>query len=121
MAKLILVVDDDRMSLELVKRRVQEAGYETVTAEDGEQALAQLQAKLPSLVLLDVQMPKMNGYTFVMEKAKNPAFAAVPVIVLTAHTENEPLFKRHGVKGYLVKPINIQELLKMVAETIGAP
>lgn len=119
MAKMILVVDDEPVMVEITKRKLQDQGYEIVTAGDGEEALAQMAKKIPDLILLDVEMPKMNGYTFVMEKSKNPTYKPVPVVVLTAHEEVEPLFKRHGVRGYLLKPMNIQQLLDKVKEVIG--
>jgi CheY-like chemotaxis protein len=118
MPKTILVVDDDRMSSELVKRKLLDNGYEVLTAGDGEQALAQLNQKPVDLILLDVEMPTMNGYTFIMEKNKIPACTAIPVIVLTGHNEMQPLFKRHNVRGYLLKPLNIEELLAKLAETL---
>jgi CheY-like chemotaxis protein len=119
MPKTILAVDDDRMSLALVKRKLEDNGFEVMTAGNGQEALAQLAQKVPDMILLDVEMPVMNGYTFMMEKAKTPAFVSIPVVVLTAHEENEPLFKRHGVRGYLIKPLNMEQLLTKVAETVA--
>ena len=121
MPKSILIVDDEPIVVEISKRKLQERGYEVVTAYDGEQALKSLKEKVPDLILLDIQMPKMNGYTFMMEKAKTPAFVNIPVIVLTAYNEMEALFKRHGIKAYLLKPLKLQELLDRVIEVLGAP
>ena len=78
-----------------------------------------LKEKIPQLIILDIQMPKMNGYTFIMEKSKIPEYVSIPVIVLTAYNEMEPLFKRHGVRAYLLKPLKLQELLDRVVEAIG--
>ena len=119
MPKTILVVDDEPVVVEIVKRKLQEVGYEAMTAYDGEQALAQLSKKVPDLILLDIQMPKMNGYTFIVEKSKAPAYVDIPVIVLTAYSEMEPLFKRHGVRSYLLKPLKLKELLDQVAQVVG--
>ncbi len=121
MPKSILIVDDEPIVVEISKRKLQERGYEITTAYDGEQALNALKTKVPDLILLDIQMPKMNGYTFMMEKAKTPAFVHIPVIVLTAYHEMEALFKRHGVKAYLLKPLKLQELLEKVTKVLGAP
>jgi CheY-like chemotaxis protein len=66
-------------------------------------------------------MPDMNGYTFIMEKAKIPELANIPVVVLTAYNEMEPLFKRYGVKSYLLKPLKLQDLIDKVVEIIGQP
>jgi CheY-like chemotaxis protein len=114
MPKCILIVDDDRVASELAKRTIQTKGYEVMTAQDGQEALEGLKAKVPDLILLDVQMPKMDGYTFIMKKNSDPAFASIPVIVLSSMGKTEPMFKRHGVKAYLIKPLNTQELLDKI-------
>jgi CheY-like chemotaxis protein len=118
MSKTILVVDDEPVVVEIAKRKLEERGYEVHTAGDGEEALAVLKVKIPDLIILDIQMPKMNGYTFMMEKSKTPEYVKIPVIVLTAYNEMEPLFKRHGVKGYLLKPLKLQDLLDKVAAVV---
>jgi CheY-like chemotaxis protein len=119
MPKSILVVDDEPVVVEIAKRKLKERGYEVATAADGIEALDELKKKIPDLILLDIQMPRMNGYTFIMEKSKNPTYAPIPVIVLTAYGEMEPLFKRHGVKAYLLKPLKLQELLDQVQGIVG--
>ena len=120
MSKLIMIVDDDRMTVELVKRRLEENGYATLTASDGQEALNLLATKTPDLIILDVEMPNMNGYTFIVEKNKIPACTKVPVIVSTSHQETQPLFARHGVHSYLIKPLNMQDLLKRITEICGS-
>jgi len=121
MSKTILVVDDDRLMVELARRKLEEKGYEVLTASNGEQALAQLKSKIPDIIILDVQMPDMNGYTFIIERNKTPEYANIPVVMLTASSETGPLFKRHGVKGYLLKPLNLQALFDKVTEIVGTP
>ena len=64
--------------------------------------------------MLDVQMPKMDGYTFIMKKNSDPAFANIPVVVLSSLGTTAPMFKRHGVKAYLIKPLNTQELIDKI-------
>ena len=120
MSKTVLIVDDEQIVVEIAKRKLQEFGYEVMTAYNGEEALAQLNQKVPDLILLDVQMPKMNGYTFIVEKNKTPAYVNIPVIVLTAYNEMEPLFKRYAVRAYLLKPLKLQELLDEVAKVVGS-
>lgn len=118
MPKTILVVDDDRMSLELVRRKLTDNGYTVTVATDGAMALGKLKEPPPDLIVLDVEMPEMNGYTFISEMKKIPEFKSIPVIMLTAHEETEPLFKRHGVRGYLIKPLDIQKLLDKITEVL---
>ncbi len=119
MAKTILIVDDEQVVVEIAKRKLQDLGYDVMTAYDGELALGQLKIKTPDLILLDIQMPNMNGHTFLLEKNKLPAYAHVPVIAITAYGEMESLFKRHGVLIYLLKPLKLQELLDKVTEILG--
>jgi len=121
MPKTILVVDDEPVVVEIAKRRLEEKGYDVMTAGDGNGALACLKSKTPDLIFLDVQMPDMNGYTFIMEKNKIPAFVDIPVVVLTAYNETEALFKRHGAKAYLLKPLKLQDLINKAIEVIGQP
>jgi len=120
MSKCILIVDDDPVVVELVKHTLEAKGYDLTTAQNGIEALGELKKRTPDLILLDVQMPKMDGYTFMMEKSKIPAFAGVPVIVLTSLGKTEPMFKRHGVKAYLLKPVNTQELLDKIQAVVPA-
>lgn len=121
MPKSILVVDDEMVVVEITKRKLEDRGYEVQTAGDGNEAFMSLKAKIPDLILLDIQMPNMNGYTFIMEKSKIPDYVNVPVVVLTAYNEMEPLFRRHGVKDYLLKPLKLQVLIDKVAEIVGRP
>ncbi len=114
MPKCILIVDDDALNVQLVKHTLQSTGHELLTAQDGQDALETLKKRIPDLILLDVHMPKMDGYTFIMEKSKVPAFASIPVIVLTSAKETAPMFKRHGVKAYLIKPLDPQDLLNKI-------
>ena len=114
-----MVVDDEEIIVEISKRKLVEHGYEVMTAGDGGEALEMLKRKIPDLILLDVQMPNMNGYTFVMEKDKTPEYAKIPVVVLTAYGEMEPVFKRHGIKSYLLKPLKLQEMIEKVQEIVG--
>jgi CheY-like chemotaxis protein len=118
MPKCVLVVDDDPVVIGLVQRTLQDKGYEVMSAQDGQEALEVIKQKIPDLILLDVQMPTMDGYTFIMEKSNDPEIAHLPVIVLTSRNKTEPLFKRHGIKAYLVKPINIQDLLAVIQAVI---
>ena len=121
MPKLILVVDDEPIVAEIAKRKLMERGYEVLTAADGQIALDLLVNHIPDLILLDVQMPNMNGYVFIQELLKNTAHIAIPVVVLTAYNEMEPLFQQHGVKSYLLKPLKLHDLINKVVEITGQP
>lgn len=119
--KSILIVDDEYVVVEISKRKLEERGYEVQTAGDGNEAFIRLKSKIPDLILLDIQMPQMNGYSFIVEKVKIPEYADIPVVVMTAYNEIEPLFQRHGVKAYLLKPLKLQDVIKKVIEIVGQP
>ena len=122
MSKTVLVVDDDTVVAEISKRKLEGCGFEVQTAGSGIEAMQSMKSRIPDVILLDVQMPDMNGYTFILEKAKIAECADVPVVVLTAYMEMEPLFKRYSViKAYLLKPLKLQELIDKVVEIIGQP
>jgi CheY-like chemotaxis protein len=121
MPKNILVVDDDRLMVELNRRKLEERGYVVHTASNGQEALERLKVKIPDMILLDVNMPDMNGYTFIIEKDKTPEYVNIPVVMLTASDETRRLFERHRVKGYLLKPFKLQDLFDKVLEVAGPP
>jgi DNA-binding response OmpR family regulator len=109
----ILLADDDQQLLRLLMRTLQLEGYEVLLASDGEQALVQVTAHMPDLVLLDVMMPKVDGFT-VCQQVR--AFSAVPIIMLTARGLDQD--KAHGLDlgadDFLGKPFSMDELLARV-------
>ncbi|MBF0619580.1 MAG: response regulator [Candidatus Omnitrophica bacterium] len=118
--KKILVIDDDPVSVKLMESGLAKAGYEVFLAGNGEKGLMCAQEKRPDLIITDVEMPEMNGYTFVLEAKKIDAIKDTPVIVLTAHEENKPIFLRKGIQHYMVKPVDFAALLEKLKELVGA-
>ncbi len=119
MTKSVLIIDDEKVVVDIVKRKLDELGYLAFTATNGEIGLKLLKEKHPDLVLLDIEMPVMNGYTFLLQKNKDPDFAEIPVITITAYAETEAVFKKHKVSAYLLKPLKLNELLDKVVEAVG--
>ncbi len=116
MAKKILVVDDERHIVRLVEVNLQRAGYDIVTAYDGVEALEKVQSEHPDMIVLDVMMPRMDGFEVLQNLQANPATADIPVIMLTAKAQDADIFKgwQSGVSSYLTKPFNPRELLTFV-------
>ncbi len=112
----ILVVDDAERNVRLLVSLLSVKGYGVITAASGNEALAQLQAEQPDLVLLDVVMPKMSGYEVCRKIRENPATAMLPVIMVTALDPGEERVKgiEAGADDFLTKPINQAELLARV-------
>ena len=119
MSKTVLLVDDETLVVDIAKRKLQKGGFKVLTAANGEEALAVLERNQPDLIVLDIQMPVMNGYTFLLELEKNKKFPQIPIFVLTAYDAMQPIFKRHNIKAYLLKPLKLDELLAKVQEVLG--
>lgn len=119
MSKKILLIDDDRVNVNMIKTKLIEKGYDVIVAFDGEEGLARLHDDCPNLVLLDIEMPNKDGYTFMIDVHKDESFKNIPVIVLTSHTDLKPIFELKGVKEYLVKPVNISDLIQKINQYIG--
>jgi CheY-like chemotaxis protein len=120
MAK-VLVVDDSPFMVRLVTYVLEEAGYETVSAENGKAALEVMAADPPDLVFLDTMMPEMDGLETLRAIRANPQTTEVPVLMLTAKTQAEDyrLAEKAGANGYLTKPFSQTDVLDGVARYLG--
>lgn len=112
----VLVVEDNQDSRELVVKVLTSRGYTVVEAVDGEDALKKAQEERPSLVLMDISLPKLNGYEVTRRLKAMEELRDVPVIALTAHAMKGDREKalEAGCRGYISKPINIRELPEQV-------
>jgi len=119
---LILVVEDRPMNAKLLRDVLGASGYDVVEAVDAETGLALAREREPALVLMDIQLPGMDGVTAVGELKKDPRTAKIPVIAVTASAmplEREAIL-RAGFDGYQAKPISVKELLGEVRRLVRA-
>lgn len=118
---LVLVVDDSYTIKKMIDMTLSKNGYRTVTADNGFAALALAYEYKPDLIILDVSMPKMNGYEACRVLKKHPVFHNVPVLMLSAKDslDDKMIGKDVGVDDYLTKPFVPQELLDTVAKMIN--
>lgn len=109
----VVAADDDPQLLRLVTRNLQLEGYDVIAVSDGQQALTQIEQQVPSLVLLDVMMPKMDGFT-VCHRVRE--FSTVPIIIVTARGQDQDKVRGLdlGADDYLTKPFSVDELLARV-------
>lgn len=116
----ILVVDDEDDSILPVSAALVRAGYDVIAVKDGWEGLARARRSKPDLVLLDVRMPQMDGWTFMKFIRAHRELAAIPVIFLTAagSAEDRERGRRLGAEAYLVKPVTNEELLGAVAAAL---
>jgi len=119
MAKKILVVDDEQELVNMMKLRLAANKYEVITANDGKEGLEKWKAEQPDLILLDIMMPEMDGYTFIQESKTYGGLNAAPIVVLTAKVQMEDLFKIEGVKDYILKPFSDENLMEIIEKHIG--
>jgi CheY-like chemotaxis protein len=117
----ILVVDDDPDIRDSLTEVLGEEGYRVRGACNGREALEVLQAHTrPSLILLDMMMPEMDGWSFREEQQKNPDLASIPVVILSAHGNVRDAALALGAADYLRKPLSIDSLLE-IAERYCRP
>jgi DNA-binding response OmpR family regulator len=109
----ILAVDDEPKVLKLLKANLESSGYKILTAEDGEEAIDLVERQLPDLIILDLMLPKMDGYAVCRQIRE---FSPVPIIMLTARSAQVDLIHGFevGADDYLTKPFSVNELLMRV-------
>ncbi len=120
--KVLLIVDDDLTLLEMYVERIKAEGAIVVSAGDGEAGLAQIAESKPSVILLDIMMPKMNGFDVLRKMQESPEMATIPVILLTALNDDQK--RNEGLKlgavDYVVKsetlPIDVIAKINEVLE-----
>jgi CheY-like chemotaxis protein len=118
----ILVVEDDPDIRESVVEILEDEGHRVTSAGDGREALDLLQSASPApdLILLDLMMPIMSGYQFREEQLKLPAFASIPVLIVTADVNARVKVESLQVAGFVQKPLKIQPLLDLVNQLVAA-
>ena len=121
MNKKILIVDDEPnivISLEFLMRR---EGFEVTVAQDGEEALRRIAEEQPDLVLLDVMMPKINGFDVCARLRENPALADMRIVMLTAKGREAEIRKglSLGADGYITKPFSTRDMVTQVRNLLG--
>ncbi len=117
----ILLVDDAKNIILVIRMSLEKAGYKVFTAQDGLTAIQKAQEIEPDLILLDILLPKMNGFLVCEALKDDPKTEDIPVIFLSAKSEDTDLKKAKslGAKDYLVKPIKQKELISSVEKILN--
>ena len=118
--KRLLLIDDDPNLILLVKDYLEFRGYQVVTAENGRKALEVLDLEIPDMIICDVMMPEMDGYTLVENVRKNPRTNWIPVLFLSAKGQSQDRVKglNTGADVYMVKPFEPEELVAQVEASL---
>jgi CheY-like chemotaxis protein len=114
----VLIVDDDTDFLQLLEYDLKKQGYQVISANNGEEGLVKASQEKPVLIVLDIKMPKMDGYTFVRRLKKEPDTKDIPLIVLTSYEPMKDMFQLEGVSDYFVKAADMQGLMQTIAKHV---
>lgn len=120
MKKKILIVDDEKQIARMLKIRIESMGYEADIANDGVEGLEKVQQYKPDLIILDVMMPKMNGFQVCRKLKEDPIFTNTPVIMLSVRTEEKDndLGVIAGADDYMTKPFEPEVLLGKIKKLL---
>jgi CheY-like chemotaxis protein len=123
--KTILIVEDEPDTITYLSTLLEDAGYSTVAAEDGEKALEQVKASRPDLITLDITMPNKSGVGFYRDMKTSDEWKGIPIIIVTGVTSDFEKFistrkKVPPPEGYLSKPIDQEEMLSLVKKYLGS-
>jgi two-component system, cell cycle response regulator DivK len=119
----ILLVEDDEMNRDMLSRRLIKRGHDVLIATDGEQGVAMARSEGPAIVLMDMSLPVMDGWSATRKLKEDPATAGIPVIALTAHamSGDEEKARSAGCDDFDTKPVELQRLLGKIETLIGPP
>jgi chemosensory pili system protein ChpA (sensor histidine kinase/response regulator) len=117
----IMVVDDSVSIRQVVSRLMEDQGWKVLTAKDGIDALDRLSESRPDLIVLDIEMPRMNGYEFLGALKAQGGFEDIPVVMLTSRTatKHRDKAKAMGAKGFIVKPYDDDEFVRLILKLTG--
>jgi len=110
---LILIADDSPTEIYVLKKMLEKHAHQIITAEDGEQAIEITHKEKPDLILMDVVMPKLNGFQATRRLSRDPATQEIPIIIVSSkNQETDKLWgMRQGAKGYIGKPVTEEHLI----------
>jgi twitching motility two-component system response regulator PilH len=115
--KKVLIVDDSPTERHVLNEMLTKAGFEVITSDNGEDAIAKAKSERPDVILMDVVMPGLNGFQATRAISRDPETKAIPIIICTSKAqETDKIWgMRQGARGYIVKPIDRDELLAKIA------
>ena len=119
MAKKVLVIDDEPEMLSLVKFTLEQGGFEVHTCDNGRTAWDEIAKVKPDVMILDVMLPGIDGYSLQLKLSQDPSTKDLPIVILTALEPSKTLFQKFPqVAGFMTKPFKTEELLKTVKSAV---
>ncbi len=121
MSDLILLVEDNDKNMKLARDLLQYHGFATVEATNAEDGIALAREKKPKLVLMDIQLPGMDGVSALEHLRKDPATSAIPIVAMTASVmkEDRERFDKAGFDGFITKPIDVRAFPQQVRDAVA--
>jgi DNA-binding response OmpR family regulator len=118
--KKVLVVDDEEDMQKLVKIRLEQEGFVVITASDGEKGIKAAELEMPDLIIMDIMMPNMDGYSCLKEVRKIQKIKDTPVLMLSGKEEEKirDLFAFQKISGYMEKPFELDNLVAKIKEIL---
>lgn len=118
--KKILVVDDETQLVDMIKMRLEANNYEVITANDGQEALQKARSQSPDLIILDLMLPKLDGYKVCRMLKFDEKYKSIPIIMLTARVQetDKKMGEEVGAEAYIIKPFESQALLSKIEELL---
>ncbi len=118
----ILIVDDSPTQMHVLKKILLKHGHEIITAVNGEDGVMVAKAEIPELILMDVVMPKVNGFQATRRISKNASTRHIPIILVTTKDQETDMIwgRRQGAKEYLVKPVDETSMMQVVNKLLEA-
>jgi twitching motility two-component system response regulator PilH len=116
----VLIVDDSPTEIQKMKSILTKNGHEVIEASGGQEGVDAAKSELPDVVLMDIVMPRVNGFQATRQIKKNDSTSHIPVIIVTTKNQDTDRIwsQRQGAVGYLVKPIDEKKLLKTIKEVL---
>lgn len=119
--KRVLIIDDSRSMRQMLSFTLKEAGFELIEAENGQEALDKLKGQRLGIIVTDLNMPVMDGISFIKKARATPEARFVPILILTTESQQEKKLegKAAGATGWIVKPFEPQKLLQTIQKVMG--
>ncbi len=118
----ILIIEDEKDIIVALRLRLEANGYEVIAASDGAEGLNKARAEKPSLIILDIMLPKLDGYKIARMLKFDEKFSKIPIIMLTAKVQQSDIQrgKEAGADAYVTKPFKAEELLAQIKQLLGS-
>ncbi len=121
MAKRILIIEDYPHIVDILRMRLESGGYEVLTAYDGKEGLRKAREEKPDLIILDIMLPKLNGFKVCRLLKFDAKYQHIPIFMLTSRKKQSDIEtgKETGADEYIVKPYEISELMELIERYLG--